>query len=60
MPDGSEGMVHVFLPKREGNHVLPVTNIEGMGHLIPIERNGPSLVNNRIDVHTWNNIYDGN
>ena len=59
-PDGSEGMVRIFLPKHEANHVLPVTNIEGIAHLIPIERNGPWLVNNRIDFHTWNNIHDGN
>ena len=59
-PDGTEGMVWVYIPEPTTNYVIRITDIEGMAHLIPIEHNGPWLVNNRIDVHTWNDVHDGN
>ena len=57
-PDGPEGMVRVGIPMQ--NHVICITDIEGMAHLIPVEPGNRYLVNNRIDVHTWNDIHDGN
>ncbi|KAF8414436.1 hypothetical protein EV426DRAFT_579176 [Tirmania nivea] len=44
-PDGPEGMI---------------ADIEGMAHLITINPDQLYLVNNRIDLHTWNDIHDGN
>ena len=43
------------------NHVVRVADIEGMAHLVAVnpEREGPYLVNNRIDIHTWSDIHDG-
>ena len=47
-PDGPEGMVRVGIPLR--NHVIKISDIEGMAHLIPIEPDKLYLVNNRIDL----------
>jgi hypothetical protein len=57
-PDGYEGMARVGSPMK--NHVIKISDIEGMAHLIPIETDHLYLVNNRIDQHTWNDIHDGN
>jgi len=57
-PDGPEGMVRVGTPLK--NHVVHLGDIEGMAHLIAINPDNLYLVNNRIDVHTWNEIHDGN
>ena len=57
-PDGPEGMVRVGTPLK--NHVVRIGDIEGMAHLITINPDNLYLVNNRIDVHTWNEIHDGN
>ena len=57
-PDGPEGMCRVGTPMT--NHVIRISDIEGMAHLIPIEPDRLYLVNNRIDQHTWNEIHDGN
>ena len=57
-PDGPEGMPRVGNPTK--NHVIQITDIEGMAHLIPIEPDNLYLVNNRIDHHTWNDIHDQN
>ena len=57
-PDGSEGMVRVGKPVT--NHVVRVADIEGMEHLIPVNPEELYLVNNRVDVHTWNDIHNGN
>jgi len=37
-----------------GFHVIRIADIEGMAHLIPLEKNRVWLVNNRIDFNTWN------
>ena len=58
IPDGPEGMPRVGIPMR--NYVIPIADIEGIAHLIPIETDRLYLVNNRIDQHTWNDIHDGN
>ena len=58
MPDGLEGMVRVVTPVK--NHVVRIGDIEGMAHLITINLDNLYLGNNRIDVHTCNEIHDGN
>ena len=57
-PDGPEGMVRVSTPMK--NRVVRIVDVEGMAHLIPVDPDKLYLVNNRIDVHTWNDIHDGN
>jgi len=42
------------------SHVVAVADIEGMAHLVPVNSEELYLVNNWIDVYTWNNIHDGN
>ena len=51
-------MVHVYA--LINNHVISIRDIEGMAHLIPIDIEKLYLMNNQIDMHTWNDIYDGN
>jgi len=58
MPDRLEGMVQVGLPMT--NHVVRVADIEGMAHLVPVNPEELYLVNNQMDVHTWNDIHNGN
>ena len=41
-------------------HVVRIGDIEGMSHLIIINSDNLYLVNNLIDVHTRNEIQDGN
>ncbi|KAF8439589.1 hypothetical protein BGX38DRAFT_1318767 [Terfezia claveryi] len=57
-PDGPEGMVRVGLPWK--NHMISIADIEGMAHLVPIKDEELYIVNNRIDLYTWNDIHDGN
>jgi len=57
-PDGLEGMVRVGIPMK--NHMVRMGDIEGLAHLISINPDNLYLVNNRIDVYTWNEIHDGN
>ena len=54
-PSGEEGMVRV---KWGNNAVVKILDIEGMAHLINIDE-GLWLVNNRIELDTWENIHDG-
>jgi hypothetical protein len=55
---GVEGMVRVGWPTAEQSLVVRIAEVEGMAHLIPLEPGESWLVNNRIDLHSWNNIYD--
>ena len=57
-PCSPEGMVHVGTPNK--NLVMCIADIEGMAHLVPIEPDKLYLLNNRIDINTWNDIHDGN
>ena len=57
-PNGPEGIPRVRTLTT--NHIIQISDIEGMGHLIPVEPDKIYLVNNRIDQHTWNDIHDGN
>ncbi|KAF8448466.1 hypothetical protein BGX38DRAFT_1142765 [Terfezia claveryi] len=56
-PDGPEGMVRVGLPSK--NHVIRIADIESMAHLVPIHDGELYIINNRIDLYTWNDIDDG-
>ena len=55
MPSGEEGMVCV---KWGSNAVVKIIDIEGMAHLIKIDE-GLWLVNNQIELDTWEDIHDG-
>jgi len=55
---GVEGMLRVGWPPKEEGKVVKIAQIEGMAHLIPLEPGESWLVNNRIDLETWNTIYD--
>ena len=57
-PDVLQGMSRVGCPMT--NHVIRITDIEAMAHLIAIEPDQLWLVNNPIDQQTWNEIHDGN
>jgi len=57
-PDGPEGMVRVGIPMK--NHVVHIGDIQGLAHLISINPDNLSVVNNCINVHTWNKIHDRN
>jgi len=57
-PDGLESMILVGKPMK--SHVIRVADIEGMAHLVIVNPEELYLVNNRIDVHTRNDIHDGN
>ena len=59
MPTGEEGMVRVRSRNNENSDaVVKITDIEGIAHLIPID-DGLWLVNNRIELHAWEDINDG-
>ena len=55
---GVEGMLRVAFPTTVEGMVVSIAKIEGMAHLIPLEPRESWLVNNRIDLETWNEIYD--
>ena len=57
-PCGPEGMVRVGTSNK--NLVMCIADIEGMAYLVPIEPDKLYLLNNRIDINTWNDIHDGN
>jgi len=55
---GPEGMLRVGWVTPDVGTVVRIRQIEGMAHLIPLEPNESWLVNNRIDLETWNTMYD--
>ena len=55
-----EGIIKVGWKERTKNVVVRASDIQGMVHLIPVEKDRVWLVNNRIDLHTWNLLYDQN
>jgi len=58
-PNSEQGMIRMELMNGEwGFHVLRIADIEGMAHLILLEKNRVWLVNNRIDFNTWNELYE--
>jgi len=55
---GVEGIVRIEWPMVEQSLVVRIAQVEGMAYLIPLEPGESWLVNNRIDLQSWNNIYD--
>ena len=55
---GAEGMLRVGWPTRNNSVVVKIAQIEGMAHLIPLEPGTSWLGNNRIDLETWNTMYN--
>jgi len=54
-----EGMVRM----ERGNvgrrlNVVQIADVEAMAHLIGVKQDSVWLVNNRIDLNTWNELYD--
>ena len=57
-PDSHEGVDQVAKPVT--NHVVREADIHGMAHLISGNPESLYLINKGVDVHTWNDIHDGN
>jgi hypothetical protein len=55
---GAEGMLRVGWGTSEETVVVPIAKVEGMAHLIPLDPGVSWLVNNRIDLETWDALYD--
>jgi hypothetical protein len=56
---GAEGMFRVGLPRGGAEGIIVrISQIEGMAHLVPLEPGESWLVNNRIDLETWNINYE--
>ena len=53
-----EGMLRVGWPPKKEAKVVRIAQIEGMAYLIPLRPEESWLINNRIDLETWNTIYD--
>jgi len=51
-------MLRVGFPATIEGMVVSIAKIKGMAHLIPLEPGESWLANNRIDLETWNTIYD--
>ena len=43
--------------KGKGLHMIRIADIEGIAHLLEMEADKVWLVNNRIDLTTWNELY---
>ena len=57
-PCGKEGMVHIECRSaRRRIHIVRIADIEGMAYLIGVKQDSVWLVNNRIDLNTWNEVY---
>jgi hypothetical protein len=58
-PHSEEGMIRIeWMEGSRGIHFIRTTDMEGMAHLIPLEKDKVWLVNNRIDFITWNELYE--
>jgi len=55
---GVEEMVRIRWPTVEQSLVVRIAQVEGMAYLIPLEPGESWLVNTRIDLQSWNKIYD--
>lgn len=55
---GAEGMLRIGWGTSEETMVVPIGKVEGMAHLIPLDPGVSWLVNNRIDLETWDSLYD--
>jgi len=58
-PHSEEGMIRMkWIDGERGVHFIRISDMEGMAHLIPLEKDKVWLVNNRIDFNTWNELYE--
>jgi len=58
-PHSEEGMIRMeWIDGERGVHFIRISDMERMAHLIPLEKGKVWLVNNRIDFHTWNELYE--
>ena len=55
---GTEGMLHIGFTTREAGVGILITKIEWITYLILLEPEESWLVNNRINIETWNMLYD--
>jgi len=55
---GVEGMLPVGWSTWEEMIVVLIVKVERMAHLIPLKPGERWLVNNRIDLETWDALYD--
>ena len=55
---GTEGMLRVGWGTTNDSAVVKIAQIDGMAHLIPLQPDASWLVNNRIDLETWNTMYN--
>ena len=57
-PGGEEGMIRVQWPEDNSNVVVvQIEQLEGVALLIALEPSKGWLVNQRIDLMTWNELY---
>jgi len=58
-PHSEEGIIRMeLIDSKSGFHFIRIADIEGMAHLIPLEKDRLWLVNNRIDFNYWNELYE--
>jgi len=58
-PHSEEGMKRMeWIDSERSVHFIRISDMEGMAHLIPLEKDEVWLVNNRIDFNTWNELYE--
>jgi len=57
-PGGEDGMIQIER-REEGKwtHMVRIAEIEVMAHVIPLEEGKLWLLNIRIDLITWNELY---
>jgi len=56
---GEEAMVPIERGKAGRRlNVVQIAAVEGMAHLIGVKQDSIWLINNRIDLNTWNEVYD--
>jgi len=58
-PHSEEEMIWMeWIDGKRGVHFIRISDMEGMAHLIPFEKDKVWLVNNRIDFNIWNELYE--
>ena len=55
---GAEEMLCIGFTTHEAGVVILIAKIEGIAYLILLEPEQSWLVNNQIDIETWNILYD--
>jgi len=47
-----------WIDGERGIHFIKISDMDGTRHLIPLKIDKVWLVNNRIDLNTWNELYE--